>query len=155
MGITIFEKIENSFKNIDSYSNKEAVPSKHLQKCKYLYFWVSNGIRLNNKIYYISIDFYITFIKYRKLDKFKLKLKTTKPFQDKGLDTLLNKIINQTHKQILIFTITSNLEEFRRCLVSFMGYEKMMNTFYKIRKHVSKAEQHYIFYCKQDFPDEK
>jgi len=155
MGITIFEKIENSFKNIDSYSNKEAVPSKHLQKCKYLYFWTSNGIRLNNKIYYINIDFYINFIKYRQLDKFKLKLKTTKPFQDKGLDTLLHKIINQTHNQNLIFTLTNNLETFRRCLVSFMGFDKMMNTFYKIRKHLTQTEQHYIFYCKQDFPDER
>ena len=154
MGITIFEKIENSFKNIDSYSNKDRTSSKHLQKCKYLYFWASNGIRLNNKIYYISIDFYIDFIKYRNLDKFKLKLKTTKPFQDTGLDLLLHTIITQTHNQNLIFTLTNNLENFRRCLVAFLGYDKMMHVFYKVRKHLTQAEQHIIFYCKQDFPDE-
>ena len=95
------------------------------------------------------------FIKYRKLDKFKLKLKTTKPFPDTGLDVLLHKIINQTHNQNLIFTITNNLENFRRCLVSFLGFDKMMNTFYKIRKHLTQEEQHFVFYCKQDFPDEK
>ncbi len=154
MGITIFEKIENSFKNIDSYSKKDSSMTNHLQKCKYLYFWASNGIRLNNKIYYISIDFYIDFIKYRKLNKYKLKLKTTKPFPDTGLDILLHKIINQTHNQNLIFTITNNLENFRRCLVSFLGYDKMMHTFYKIRKHMTKAEQNIVFYCKQEFPDE-
>lgn len=152
MGITIFEKIENSFKNIDSYSKKDA--HKHLQKCKYLYFWASNGIRLDNRIYYINIDFYINFIKYRKLDKYKLKLKTTKPFPDKGLDTLLTKIIHITNNQNLIFTLTNNMENFRRCILAFLGYDKMMHVFYKIRKHLSQAEQHIIFYCKQDFPDD-
>ena len=57
-------------------------------------------------------------------------------------------------RQNLIFTITNNLENFRRCLVSFLGYDKMMHTFYKIRKHLTKAEQNIVFYCKQEFPDE-
>ena len=67
---TIFDKVRMTLQNVDSYSKNKNL---HLQKCKYLKFWLVNGILHENRTYYIHIDFYIHYLKTKQLDKNLLK----------------------------------------------------------------------------------
>lgn len=145
MGITIYEKIENSLNNIDSYSNQ---PNKYLQKCKYLYFWCLNGIRVDNRNYFIHIDFYIHFLKTGELHKPYLKLNQTMPFPDKNLDKFLLKIKKYVNNDKIDFVLTNEIENFRRCLVTIIGKEKLKKILGKIKNEASQQEKSIIFYLK-------
>jgi hypothetical protein len=145
MGITIYEKILYTLKNIDSYSNQ---PNKYLQKCKYLYFWCLNGIRIDNRDYYIHIDFYLNYLVNGTIEKELLKLSNKKPFPDKYLDKFLEKIkMNVKNTPLIDFVLTNEIENFRKCLVCILGKEKLLKILKKIKQsNIQPNEKSIIFY---------
>ena len=145
MGITIYEKILYTLKNIDSYSNQ---PNKYLQKCKYLYFWCLNCIRIDNRDYYIHIDFYLNYLVNGTIEKELLKLSNKKPFPDKYLDKFLEKIkMNVKNTPLIDFVLTNEIENFRKCLVCIIGKEKLLKILKKIKQsNIQPNEKSIIFY---------
>lgn len=127
---TIFEKAQIMLRNVDSYSKNKNL---HLQKCKYLKYWLVNGIEHENRTYYIHIDFYIHFLRTKQLEKSLLKLTERKPFPDKFLESLLSKIKLKTKESKLEYVLTNNLEYFKKSILEIYSQHQLKLLLKKIR----------------------